>query len=102
MTYSEMTQLYINKAKTYSVAQARNAIVDIDVTLNIFKDDTTYCTKLWCERDAMIERVHKAQAFNMTPAQVCEYYDSHPNITLKQLSIVTGKTVSYLKGLLLA
>jgi len=102
MTYSEMTQLYINKAKTYSVAQARNAIVDIDVTLNIFKDDTTYCTKLWCERDAMIERVHKAQAFNMTPAQVCEYYDSHPNITLKQLSTVTGKTVSYLKGLLLA
>ena len=59
-----MTQLYINKAKAYSVAQARNAIIDIDITLDIFKNDGTYYKKLWCERDAMIERVHKAQAKN--------------------------------------
>jgi hypothetical protein len=64
MTYSEMTQLYINKAKTYSVAQARNAIIDIDITLDVFREDDTYCVKLWCERDAMIDRVHKAQAKN--------------------------------------
>lgn len=38
----------------------------------------------------------------MTPQQIMEYYDSHPNITLQQLSNLTGKSVAYLKGLLLA
>lgn len=38
----------------------------------------------------------------MSAAAIIEYYDSHPNITLYQLSLKTGKSVAYLKGLLMA
>ena len=38
----------------------------------------------------------------MTAQQIMDYYDSHPNITLRELSNLTGKSVAYLKGLLLA
>jgi hypothetical protein len=37
----------------------------------------------------------------MTPAEIIDYYDSHPDLTLKQLSIITGHSVAYLKGLLM-
>jgi hypothetical protein len=36
-----------------------------------------------------------------TPAEITDYYDSHPDLTLRQLSDMTGRSVSYLKGLLL-
>lgn len=38
----------------------------------------------------------------MSAAAIMKYYDNHPNITLWQLSLKTGKSVAYLKGLLLA
>lgn len=38
----------------------------------------------------------------MTPSEIIDYYDSHPNITLAQLSHMTGRSIAYLKGLLLA
>ena len=36
-----------------------------------------------------------------TPAEITDYYDSHPNPTLSQLSAMTGRSIPYLKGLLL-
>lgn len=36
-----------------------------------------------------------------TPAEITDYYDSHPNLTLSQLSAMTGRSIPYLKGLLL-
>ena len=38
----------------------------------------------------------------MTRAQIIDYYDSHPNITLKQLSIITGKSIEQLKFILMS
>jgi hypothetical protein len=37
----------------------------------------------------------------MTNEQICELYDSHPHITLKQLSGWTGKSVAELKRILM-
>jgi hypothetical protein len=37
----------------------------------------------------------------MTNAQICEYYDSHPDLTLSQLSQLTGKTIAQLKTILM-
>lgn len=37
----------------------------------------------------------------MTDEQICEYYDSHPDMTLKQLSWLTGKSVVQLKSILM-
>ena len=39
--------------------------------------------------------------FDSTPAEIIEYYDSHLNLTLRELSDMTGLSVSYLKGLIL-
>lgn len=36
------------------------------------------------------------------PEEICEYYDSHPNITLQELSSVTGRTVAELKEILMS
>jgi hypothetical protein len=36
-----------------------------------------------------------------TPAEITDYYDSHPDLTLRQLSDMTGRSIPYLKGLLL-
>jgi hypothetical protein len=36
-----------------------------------------------------------------TPAQIVEYYDSHLNLTLRELSDMTGRSIPYLKGLLM-
>ena len=37
----------------------------------------------------------------MTPEQIRDYYDRHPNITLADLSRVTGLTVPQLKRILM-
>jgi hypothetical protein len=36
-----------------------------------------------------------------TPAEIIDFYDTHPSLTLRELSILTGHSVAYLKGLLL-
>lgn len=38
----------------------------------------------------------------MTNQQICEFYDSHPDMTLAQLSQITGKTISELKRILMS
>lgn len=38
----------------------------------------------------------------MTRAEIIEYYDSHPNLTLKQLSVITGKSIDQLKLILMS
>jgi hypothetical protein len=38
----------------------------------------------------------------MTRAEIVEYYDSHPNLTLKQLSVITGKSIDQLKLILMS
>jgi len=37
----------------------------------------------------------------MTDKQIREYYDSHPNMTLRQLSQITGLDIATLKLILL-
>jgi hypothetical protein len=37
----------------------------------------------------------------MTNAQIIEYYDSHLNLTLSELSKITGKTIKELKTILM-
>lgn len=37
----------------------------------------------------------------MTSEQIKNFYDINPNLTLKQLSEITGKTISELKKILL-
>ena len=39
--------------------------------------------------------------YSSTPAEIVEYYDSHLNLTLRELADMTGKTIPYLKGLLM-
>jgi len=36
-----------------------------------------------------------------TPAEIIDYYDSHLNLTLRELSNMTGRSVAYLKGLIM-
>lgn len=36
-----------------------------------------------------------------TPGEIIDYYDTHLNLTLRELSAMTGRSVTYLKGLLL-
>lgn len=37
----------------------------------------------------------------MTNNEICEYYDSNPNLTLAQLAQLTGKTIAQLKIILM-
>jgi len=37
----------------------------------------------------------------MSDLDIIEYYDSHLNLTLAELSSITGKPIAYLKKLLL-
>jgi hypothetical protein len=39
--------------------------------------------------------------YSSTPAEIVQYYDSHLNLTLRELSNMTGHSVAYLKGLLM-
>ena len=43
----------------------------------------------------------KAPNFASTPAEIIDYYDSHLNLTLRELSNMTGRKIAYLKGLLM-
>lgn len=46
--------------------------------------------------------IHAAiDAHKWTPAQIIDFYDSHPDLTLRQLSHMTGRSIAYLKGLLM-
>lgn len=36
-----------------------------------------------------------------TPGEIIDYYDAHPDLTLRQLANMTGRSVAYLKGLLM-
>jgi len=63
LSYTDMSKLYADRAKQYTAAQCRAAIVDIDATLLLQTDSTTmvpmtpYVVRLWCERDAMLDRL---------------------------------------------
>jgi hypothetical protein len=39
--------------------------------------------------------------YSSTPGEIIEYYDTHLNLTLRELSDMTGRSVAYLKGLLM-
>jgi hypothetical protein len=43
----------------------------------------------------------KAPDYASTPAEIIDYYDSHLNLTLRELSNMTGRPVAYLKGLIM-
>jgi hypothetical protein len=46
--------------------------------------------------------VHAAiDAHKWSPAQIMDFYDNHLNLTLRELSNLTGKQIPYLKGLLM-
>jgi hypothetical protein len=36
-----------------------------------------------------------------TRAEIIDYYDSHLNLTLRELSDMTGRSIAYLKGLIM-
>jgi len=63
LSYTDMSKLYATKAKQYDKAQCRAAIADIDATLAVIDNGDTmlpmtpYVVKLWCERDAMLDRL---------------------------------------------
>lgn len=38
----------------------------------------------------------------LTNEQIKELYDTHPNVTLKQLACYTGKSIAELKAILLS
>ena len=40
--------------------------------------------------------------YSSTPAEIVEYYDRHLNLTLRELSTMTGRTITYLKAILMA
>jgi len=63
MNYTELSDLYRRKARGYSIETCRAAVIDIDETLDLYRDrplSDPYVTKLWAERDAMCERLHGA------------------------------------------
>jgi len=39
--------------------------------------------------------------YNSTPGEIVDYYDSHLNLTLRELSNMTGRPIPYLKGLIM-
>jgi hypothetical protein len=39
--------------------------------------------------------------YSSTPAEIVDYYDSHLNLTLRELSDMTGRSVAELKKLIL-
>ena len=43
----------------------------------------------------------KTPDYASTPAEIINYYDSHLNLTLRELSNITGRPIAYLKGLLM-
>ena len=49
------------------------------------------------------ETMHEDQTPNhaSTPAEIVDYYDRHLNLTLRELSAMTGRTVKELKNLIM-
>lgn len=46
--------------------------------------------------------IHAAiDAHKWTPGEIIDYYDTHPDLTLRELATMTGRSVAYLKGLLM-
>ena len=43
----------------------------------------------------------KQPNYNSTPAEIVDYYDSHLNLTLRELSDMTGRSVAELKKLIM-
>ena len=43
----------------------------------------------------------KTPDYTSTPAEIVHYYDTHPNLTLRELSAMTGRTIEYLKDILM-
>lgn len=39
--------------------------------------------------------------YSSTPAEIIDYYDSHLNLTLRELSNMTGRSIPYLKALIM-
>jgi hypothetical protein len=59
MNYSDMSKLYKNKFSAASYDVCIGAIKDIDETLKLYPNETTdnhYISKLFCERDAALDR----------------------------------------------
>ena len=46
--------------------------------------------------------IHAAiDAHKWTPTQIMDFYDNNLNLTLRELSSLTGRSIAYLKGLLM-
>lgn len=43
----------------------------------------------------------QSPTFDSTPAEIIDFYDRHPDLTLRELSSMTGLSISYLKGMLM-
>jgi hypothetical protein len=43
----------------------------------------------------------KQPNYSSSPAEIVDYYDSHLNLTLRELSDMTGKSVAELKKIIL-
>lgn len=43
----------------------------------------------------------KTPDYTSTPAEIVDYYDSHLNLTLRELSAMTGRTIEYLKHIIM-
>ena len=39
--------------------------------------------------------------YSSTPAEIIDYYDTHLNLTLRELSDMTGRSIAYLKALIM-
>lgn len=64
LSYSDMSKLFKNKFKDASISVCNFAIKDIDETLALHRDKDTsdsYIMKLFCERDAAIDRKYFLQ-----------------------------------------
>jgi len=61
MNYPEMMKMFAHKVKNYNMAQCKFAVVDINETLDKIGDDITnrYVVKLYCELDAVSDRILK-------------------------------------------
>lgn len=64
LSYSDMSAMFRNKFKNAPISICNHAITDIDETLVLFKGrpmSDPYVAKLWCERDAAIDRKYYLQ-----------------------------------------
>ena len=51
------------------------------------------------ERETMTDE--QTPNYASTPAEIVDYYDSHLNLTLRELSAMTGRTIASLKKIIL-